>query len=167
MKSLLEQLRTSQAWQETVQQTPASDQAKTAESTSTPASSESGQSNTSTEAAATTTSVASLLSQLESSLTWAAAIPSPPVLSPPIYASTTPTHAPRTNASYSSTQPVVHTLCLSPTPRQDTRSYTFQQALPHLVQLSDDPNFVATLSQVRGFHFHQTAPHIVWCRAHI
>jgi len=33
--------------------------------------------------------------------------------------------------------------------KQDTRGFTFQQSLPHLTRLSDDPSFVAAVAQLR------------------
>lgn len=160
MKSLLEQLRVSQAWQDTIQQAPADppEKAKTAEPASTTPSDESEHSQSTSgepEATPAVSSVAALLSQLESSTAWPAAVSSPPVPSAPIYASATHIYtASRASASSSSTLPPVTTPSQpterSSAPRQDVRSYTFQQALPYLAQLSEDPNFVASLSQVWG-----------------
>jgi len=152
VKSLLEQLRTSQAWQDTVE----TDHAKASATNPTHTANEPGPStslpSTDGEGTSTGSSVASLLSQLQSSPTWSTAqpVPSPPTRSPPVYAPTTLAYTPGANALASTTP-----FRLSPSrgassaARQDVRSYTFQQALPHLAQLSDDPNFVASLSTMK------------------
>lgn len=101
-------------------------------------------------------SVASLLSQLQASPTIGAIIGSAPAISPhtppppPAVVSTIPSswHPPLVPAEplrASSTAPSL------PTPaarKQDLRSCTFQQSLPYLARLSEDPGFVESVRRV-------------------
>ena len=153
VKSLLEQLRTSQAWQDTIDQAPS--QPTNADLTPYAANEpgpSSGSPLANSEAAPTGSSVAALLSQLQSSPTWSAAVPSPPTHSPPVCVPTTSAYVSAVSTSASDTS-----LRRSPSrglplaARQDVRSYTFQQALPLLARLSEDPDFVALLSKVCTF----------------
>ncbi|OCH95871.1 alpha/beta-hydrolase, partial [Obba rivulosa] len=92
-------------------------------------------------------SVASLLSQLQGSSSVAAVAGSaPPIETPVVQASA---------ASSSSYRPPEHVPTHRPTTRphsahpRDLRSCTFQQALPHLARLSEDPRFVAAISAMK------------------
>lgn len=129
VKALLDQLRVSQAWQEvTTSYTPGPDDEVP------PGSSED---QLAASPAATSTSVASLLSQLH-------AFPS---LSPPRPGNEDYGHlAPSASRSQESTSSVVPPVF--PHAKTDTRSYTFQQALPYLAQLAEKPEFVKILHQV-------------------
>lgn len=136
MKALLDQLRVSQAWQEIVVSAPTDGKENSDE-----------QPLPSVIAAqpSSSASVASLLSQLQSSPSWAAVPPGAP---------TKPTEPyighPTAPASVSNESPPPLAVAPVPSPKrpQDPRSYTFQQALPHIAQLADDPGFVAAIKQV-------------------
>ena len=112
VKALLEQLRTSQAWQDTVA-------GATVAPTPSPAS-----------AQPPTASVAALLSRLQTSSS--APIP----VTDPEKVSTPP-----------EPQPPLPAVAQSPSRTQDVKSYTFQQSLPVLAQLSDDPSFISFIAQ--------------------
>ncbi|KAF8897174.1 hypothetical protein BD779DRAFT_1465429 [Infundibulicybe gibba] len=133
VKALLDQLRASQAWQNVAEPSAVSltdsDQAPRA----TPPSASS--------------SVASLLSQLHPG-------PNPP-------AWTQPTAAPETSAIGRSTDTIptpTTEQTITPPPidpsyrrkNQDIKTYSFQQALPHIARLSEDAAFVETLKKLKS-----------------
>ncbi|KAJ7672869.1 hypothetical protein B0H17DRAFT_1083665 [Mycena rosella] len=129
VKALLDRLRTSQAWQTLV-----TAQAQTQEQPSTPQPAPSG-----TETPASSTSVAALLSQLNS-----APAPAPPAEHPRqvlVAAPPSPTKQPETPPSPPPPAPYAVT--------EDVRSLTFQQALPRLAQLSDDPAVVSAIERLK------------------
>ena len=130
VKALLDQLRVSQAWQEvTTLYTPGPDDEVP------PGSSEAEDQPASP--AATSTSVASLLSQLHAY----------PSSSHPRPSDEDPGHlVPSASRLHESTPSVA--VPVLPQVKTDTRSYTFQQALPYLVQVADDSAFVKILHQV-------------------
>lgn len=128
VKALLDQLRVSQAWQDIAA----------------PPAPESGSSSTNSDepksSASASTSVASLLSQLQASSS-----PSAPVTNPH------KRHAGWSNVPSQQLHDPDSLLpgVALPSPRKkDTRAYTFQQALPHIAQLADDPDFVAAIKKV-------------------
>ncbi|KAG6918242.1 hypothetical protein DXG01_015835 [Tephrocybe rancida] len=129
VKALLDQLRVSQAWKDAV--APQAQESQPApvliEQQETPVATNSK--------APVTSSVAALLSQLQS--------PS----SPP--SSSTSTDA--VIARSIPLQPLVPTLYDTPPIRDtpDPRTLTFQQALPLLAQLGDDPKLVAVITQLK------------------
>lgn len=126
MKALLDQLRVSQAWQEVTSPSTQNDETPSRSSDEQPASS----------STATSTSVASLLSQLHS------LPPLPPPLSRDEDSSHKAQPAPRRH------EPTPPAVPVPPRVQTDTRSYTFQQALPYLAQLVEDPGFVDVIKQV-------------------
>jgi len=135
---LLDQLRSSQAWQEVVPRPRG-----TARTSAEPASqSESSRARS----PSPSSSVASLLSQLQPS-----ASGSWPPLPPSRSASIEYQHP--TSTSISTVNPILP----QPSPstsharKPDLKSHTFQQALPHLAQLSEDATFVASITQVWPF----------------
>lgn len=134
MKALLDQLRGSQAWKE-VAAPPA----------------EIGQaSDDQVTAAGPSTSVASLLSQLQSAPSWGAAGPaSTDVSRPPPRALVTSRPFPEPLTPLSPEPAPAVALAARP---EDLRSCTFQQALPHIAQLANDPGFVAAIKQVLFSH---------------
>ncbi|KAG6864580.1 hypothetical protein C0991_008490 [Blastosporella zonata] len=132
VKALLDQLRVSQAWkdavapqtQESQSSSPASEQqaAPVAASVNLPQT-------------ASSASVATLLSQLQPS-TWRSSQP----------------NANNTIIGHSlAPPPAVPPLSSTPSVRntQDPRTLTFQQALPLIAQLADDPKFVAAITQLK------------------
>jgi hypothetical protein len=138
VKALLDQLRVSQAWKE-IAAPPAPE---IGSSSGDPE--EGGASPVNPvfpPSASTSTSVASLLSQLQAS----------PSLTPPTSTrnrddgrSVTPSPQ-----FYDPSPSQAAAAAVLPSPRKkDTRAYTFQQALPHIVQLANDPGFVAAVRQV-------------------
>jgi hypothetical protein len=158
VKSLLEQLRTSQAWQDTIDQVPSQAKEPNADLTPHTANEQSpstGSSSINRESIATGTSVASLLSQLQSSPSWSAVVSSPTRPPPPAYAPTTSAFVSTMRVSVSEASPGRSpSRGISISAPKDVRSYTFQQALPLLAQLSSDPDFVALLSKVCTFCAH-------------
>ncbi|RDB20544.1 hypothetical protein Hypma_012457 [Hypsizygus marmoreus] len=140
VKALLDQLRASQAWQEVVvppAPEPAPSLPPNLEPQSAPVDA--------TASSSSLSSVASLLSQLQSSPSWSAVSSTPPTSSTseedaPLSAA--PLQQPTSSSSIESLSPPKK----SP---QDPRSYTFQQALPHLAQLADDPGFVVAITQMK------------------
>ncbi|KAA1466046.1 hypothetical protein DENSPDRAFT_876203 [Dentipellis sp. KUC8613] len=160
VKALLDSLRASQAWAETISSSP-----NTNATALDPAPNPSpllpppvrpvtvGQDEAGPEAgpssSGSTTSVAALLSQLQASSSavsnsHAAEPPHPPAVVPPI-----PIRTRQPSASYVPQEPVQ----LAPTPssarKQDLRSLSFQQALPHLVKLAEDPSFVEAVTKMK------------------
>ncbi|KAF5388219.1 hypothetical protein D9615_000056 [Tricholomella constricta] len=138
VKALLDQLRVSQAWQQAVAPTPLEPQESpaTVDQELAPVPSSPGPSAIPS-ALATSTSVAALLSQLQSSPSW-----------PPSNA-TISEHNPGNPMP-----PVTVELASPPTPPRpkkipDPKSLTFQQALPHLARLGDDPGFVAAITRLK------------------
>ncbi|KAG6813449.1 hypothetical protein H0H92_010783 [Tricholoma furcatifolium] len=130
VKALLDQLRVSQAWKDAVAPQ------VVAEPTSSPPES----SSLGTSSGPSTPSVASLLSQLQSS--------EPEVHSQRTVDVIDVTHA----TSIEPAQPFSTTLRSENAPikkTQDLRYLTFQQALPHLAQLAEDSRFVATVRQLK------------------
>lgn len=146
VKALLDQLRVSQAWQDI-----AAPPAPELGSSSTNSDEHEPESTTSdpsppvasTSASASETSVASLLSQLQASSS-----PSPPTV--PL------TNPHKRHAGWSNVPsqqlrdpgPLLPGAALLSPRKKDTRAYTFQQALPHIAQLADDPDFVAAIKKV-------------------
>ncbi|KAI0721973.1 hypothetical protein C8T65DRAFT_705024 [Cerioporus squamosus] len=104
-------------------------------------------------------SVALLLSQLQASSSFNAAV-GPSRTPAPTSASSRPQYvpsasggsrAPGPNTSEDAPATTSNTPPSAPhTPRQDLRSCTFQQALPHLARLSEDPDFVKALTTMRS-----------------
>ncbi|OBZ71840.1 hypothetical protein A0H81_08216 [Grifola frondosa] len=174
VKALLEQLRSSQAWQESISPEPIPTASTASTEALSPAAhagiqpadsahdrvlhhrpADSGiRTRTSDSAAvsqATTlsSSVASLLSQLQAppSFTNTAFVP----LVPPAQ----PSGIGHVSQPFSSFQPSIPEPAPVPAPlpssarKQDLRSCSFQQALPHLAQLSEDPDFVAAISTMK------------------
>ncbi|KAF8211554.1 hypothetical protein K438DRAFT_1807509 [Mycena galopus ATCC 62051] len=125
VKALLDRLRASQAWQSVVNPPPETQPApSSSRSEPTPGSS----------------SVAALLSQLNS-----APVPAPPSTQP-VAASSNTRPLPSPSKDYIRPPP--------PPPEsyalaEDVRSLTFQQALPRLAQLSDDPAVVSTIQKLK------------------
>ncbi|KAG1739838.1 uncharacterized protein EDB91DRAFT_1134042 [Suillus paluster] len=134
IKALLEQLRSSQAWQESI----GVDTGGIAK----------------TDASNSSSSVADLLSQLNSS-EWL--IPSRPSQPSPSHFTTQQTslQLSQTPASQSTPQPSENSVheavagTRASTRGQDLRMMSFQQALPHLTQLAESANFVAAVARVR------------------
>ncbi|TFY60271.1 hypothetical protein EVG20_g7480 [Dentipellis fragilis] len=160
VKALLDSLRASQAWAETISSSP-----NTNATALDPATNPSpllpppvppvtvGQDETSPEAgppsSGSTTSVAALLSQLQAS---SSAVPSAHPPEPPrrpAVVPPTPIQTRQPSIPYVPNEPAQ----LAPTPssarRQDLRSLTFQQALPHLVKLAEDPSFVEAVTKMK------------------
>ncbi|KIL00457.1 hypothetical protein PAXRUDRAFT_821650 [Paxillus rubicundulus Ve08.2h10] len=152
IKALLDQLRSSQAWQETLNSgaQPASEPPVGAqEPLPTCLSADDGQSESKAHAPDTTpsTSVASLLSQLKSS-EWA----SNPSRTRGAHASSQPTHAPPQGPLlFQPEQRPPRPTATSSTSAcvQDARHMSFQQALPHLTRLSGNPEFVASVARLQ------------------
>ncbi|KAG8218316.1 hypothetical protein J3R82DRAFT_3930 [Butyriboletus roseoflavus] len=150
VKALLDQLRTSQVWQDTLISTSShiDSEQRTEVRESPPSTLEDVQGESRTQSA----SVASLLSQLRTSESTSIAINTPPV------SDTRTVHKssrniprpsqelPPTQSEHRTPRPAVAT---SSTRVQDTRSISFQQALPHLTQLASDPGFLTDVSRLR------------------
>jgi len=140
VKALLDRLRASQAWQNIVNTPPAPEQQQP------PAS---GSGSEPTPGASTSTSVAALLSQLNS-------VPAP--VPAPTPTPTQPAAGP-SNARRPAPSPSKDSAFPTPPPppatsapyvlTEDVRSLTFQQALPRLAQLSDDPAVVSTIQKLK------------------
>lgn len=139
MTALLEKLRSSQAWAE-IQNEPSPPepavpralvQGQVATPNTQPDLLKIGNNDSNLTANKDATSVANLLSQLSSEA---------------------PSNSPgysRSPQSYSSsTPPSTSTAVPNAFPRKDVRSYTFQQSLPYLAQLSEDPLFLDAISKV-------------------
>jgi hypothetical protein len=140
VKALLDQLRSSQAWQETV-----------AQSTVTnghPANLSPSVNTKDSEAATTSTprsTVAALLSQLQ-------ATASPTNVDPPDIERPTAGLAPEQHSTASPSR----------TRNEDLTSLTFQQALPALAQLAEDASFVSLITQAGPLRFWRQH-HILTC----
>lgn len=158
---MLEQLRTSQAWQDNINtdNTQASKLEKIASSIPGPSL---PVEEVSALASSSISSVASLLSQLQSSPTWSSVTtPSATSLSPPANVPGPPVKGPGLPSILQSqankfalekqpdSQPHHATSTPSSARTQDLRSFTYQQSLSHIAELSDDPDFVELLSEVR------------------
>ncbi|KAJ6627411.1 hypothetical protein B0H10DRAFT_1994408 [Mycena sp. CBHHK59/15] len=127
VKALLDKLRSSQAWQKLV---------TTQDTAADPCVSQPSPSQSTTAAPLGTTSVATLLSQLSSSPTWPPPAPPAAIGAPKIS-----THAPASSPASPTPAPYVFS--------EDVRSLTFQQALPRLAQLSEDPDVRSTIEELR------------------
>lgn len=156
VKALLDQLRASRLWQDTLNSNPSHINSEHhPEVRESPASSLQdiqGQSRAQSSDTAPPASVASLLSQLRSSEWTSIAINTPPSDTRTIHQSSRniprPSQdPPPTQAEYRTPRPVAST---SSAPVQDIRSMSFQQALPHLTQLASDPQFLTVISRVRA-----------------
>ncbi|TFK56032.1 hypothetical protein OE88DRAFT_1641774 [Heliocybe sulcata] len=121
IKALLDQLRTSQAWQDSV----ASGNPDEAVPQTQPSEPPPTQPHT---------SIASLLSQLQ---------PSPSYAFTNVEATLPKPHPPRPTPSQAATA-----VLPSSARKQDVRWLSFQQALPHIAQLSDDLSFSSTIAQI-------------------
>ena len=153
VKALLDQLRASQVWQDTLNSesnTGSEKQAGIRESPPSMLEDAPGESRARSSDAAPPTSVASLLSQLRTSAN------TPPVSSTRITHQSTrniprPSQdLPPTESEHRTPRPDVATS--STLAVQDIRSISFQQALPHLTQLASDPEFLTAVSRVRSIH---------------
>jgi len=138
--ALLEKLRSSQAWAE-IQNEPsqpelAAPRAPVKEETVAPTAQpdplDTVKDDPITTANRDVTSVANLLSQLSSEVPSIGPAHSHP---PQFYSSSTP--------------PNVSTAMHKSLPKKDVRSFTFQQSLPYLAQLSEDPVFLDAVSKLR------------------
>lgn len=143
VKALLDRLRASQAWQNLVNTTiPESAPAPAPASTSEPT-------------GETSTSVAALLSQLNSRPTRPAEDPRKHVSTPNTSLNQSlnpnPTPTPVLKPSQSPSKDSV-TAAPPPPVAEDVRALTFQQTLPRLAQLTDDPALVAALEKARPCH---------------
>ncbi|KAJ7283372.1 hypothetical protein C8J57DRAFT_1432524 [Mycena rebaudengoi] len=126
VKALLDKLRTSQAWQNLVQN-------QEGQSTSSQSDASVAQSAT---VAPPSASVAALLSQLNSSST-----------RPPAHASAEPQPIP-----FPASEPPAQAPAPGPAPRifsEDVRSLTFQQALPRIAELSENSDVASTIEKLR------------------
>jgi hypothetical protein len=159
VKALLDQLRASQVWQDTLNsksQIGSEQQAEVRESPASALEDAQGESRAQPSGAAPPASVASLLSQLRTSERTSLAITTPPVSSTPT------THQLTRNIPRPPSQDLPPTQSEHRTPRpdvatssahvQDIRSMSFQQGLPHLTQLASDPGFLSAVSRVRFIH---------------
>jgi len=130
VKALLNQLRFSQAWQDALSTPPA--HTIVADAPAAVGTTQAAPANSSS-----VPSVATLLSQLQSA---------------PAISESRPT-APSTHQPHQPHQPSIEPpprIATTPVPsQQDVKSYTFQQALPHLAQLSEDSNFVRPVTQIK------------------
>ncbi|KAH7930045.1 hypothetical protein BV22DRAFT_85863 [Leucogyrophana mollusca] len=150
IKALLEQLRSSQAWQETV-----STEAPPEEVPPTPSAPSRlpGEDDTDRPKATPldpTPSVASLLSQLKSSQAWSS-IPrtaGPSQARPPHHVSQSSSDPATRLPERTKPQVPVSAPATTRSLGRDARSMTFQQALPSLTQMAEDPEFVASIARV-------------------
>ncbi|KAH0839595.1 hypothetical protein J3R83DRAFT_511 [Lanmaoa asiatica] len=156
VKALLDQLRASQAWQDTLNSSPShigpEQHAEVRESFASTSEDVQGESRAQSPVTAPPASVTSLLSQLRTSEWTSTAINTPPV------SKTRTAHQlsrdiprpsqepPPTQLEHRTPRPIAAT---SSTRVQDIRSMSFQQALPHLTQLASDPGFIADVSRLR------------------
>lgn len=158
VQALLDQLRASQVWRDTLNSTSShinsEQRAEVPESTPSTLEDIPGESRAQSPDIAPPASVASLLSQLRTSEWTSVAISTPPV------SGSRTTHQPSQNISPPSqdlpTKPEHRTprpdVATSFTHVQDIRSMSFQQALPRLTQLASDPGFLTAVSRVRFIH---------------
>jgi len=144
VKALLDQLRSSQAWQDVVSAGPSSiPVASVTQATPSPSNL-----NPSQPGESPTNSVASLLSQLQSSPSLSSA------KSQPVQAEVVVADPRLASTSTSSYYPTTPSSFISPSSsdaigREDVKSFTFQQALPRLGLLSENPAFVAAVAQLK------------------
>lgn len=159
VKALLDQLKASQVWQDTLSSTSShvgpGYHGVVRESPASTLEDVQGESNAQSSDALPSPSVASLLSQLRTSI----ATNTPPVSN----TRTAPNESSRDIPRPSQELPPTRSEHLDRTPRpvaatsstrvQDIRSLSFQQALPHLTQLASDPAFLTAVSRVRFIHY--------------
>lgn len=110
-------------------------------------------------------SVASLLSQLQSSTGVASVVRHPPPPGPEGFPTTGHVHPPyaslpvitansspaRASSSFIPSEAGTSSESVAPVRKQDARVMSFQQALPRLAQMSEDAEFVEAVKQVRLF----------------
>ncbi|KAI0356681.1 alpha/beta-hydrolase [Trametes cingulata] len=182
IQALLDQLRSSEAWQKAVNanaaagattQVPAPSNAAAAAASSSGTvndtispsdvphaalSSLQAPETTSQPGPSNSQSVASLLSQLQASSTFAAAVAGPsgtpgPSLSARVHPPAGSSDFPGPDAALPASTTTVTTSAPAPSPtprRQDLRACTFQQALPHLARLAGDDGFLKALTAMRA-----------------
>ncbi|KAF9468856.1 hypothetical protein BDZ94DRAFT_1244758 [Collybia nuda] len=141
VKALLDQLRVSQAWQDITTSSlpePDSPSANIDERANVPA--------PPAVSTATSASVASLLSQLQASSSPSIYIPNAPSINTHKRSFGWPTIP--SQQLHGPAPPLLSEAAL-PSTRKDTSSYTFQQALPHIAQLADDPKFVEAIRKMK------------------
>ncbi|KAH7888087.1 hypothetical protein F5I97DRAFT_950711 [Phlebopus sp. FC_14] len=164
VKALLERLKSSQAWQETMDADPSRPAQELTSPSVVPESSSSqgGQADSPAFHATSitpSTSVASLLSQLQSSA-WNSAPSSDtsqssqPSLHTTLSRQNYKSVSESPFASQSDQRPARTVNTAGPPPSshkrvQDARSMSFQQALPHLTQLTESPEFVASVARLQ------------------
>ncbi|KAL0949804.1 hypothetical protein HGRIS_009840 [Hohenbuehelia grisea] len=139
VKALLDKLRSSQAWQESIApESQANSNTTDALETPTPVPPTSG-------------SVASLLSQLQDSTSHPSASYQPEhhASSEPQPAFTQSPAHPQHTYSYHEHDPNAYQPMSSSRPVQDLKTYTFQQALPVLGHMADDPAFVTRVKEMK------------------
>ncbi|KAF7980885.1 hypothetical protein HWV62_36057 [Athelia sp. TMB] len=151
VQSLLAQLRASQAWQAIDPlATPGPSSAHPTTQLTPVEPPEASPENTTSNTAA---SVASLLSQLQASSALTRAPPHPSPTAAPLLRAPPPTRSTVSEResydSHTKSQPV-SSGSTSSAVRQDRRAFTFQQSLPHLAQLSEDPGIISALSEMRN-----------------
>ncbi|KAF7330781.1 hypothetical protein MVEN_02417300 [Mycena venus] len=147
VKALLDRLRASQAWQDLVNTPPSAPEQQ--QQTAAP----SGSSDA-TPGSSTSSSVAALLSQLNSAPAPApVSVPTRPVPGPSNASRLQPHLSPSRDYDYASYLPPPPPVPVpAPAPYvqpEDVRSLTFQQALPRLAQLSDDPAVVSAIQKLK------------------
>lgn len=153
VKALLDQLRTSQAWQDTLN-SPRIGPEHLRESSATTLEDGQPESRPHSPDSLPPTSVASLLSQLRTSPCNPSPINTPPV--PDVCTAHESSHdTPRPSQGLPPTPP--HSTprpvsAAAPAHVQDIRSLSFQQALPHLTRLAVDPSFLSAVSRVRSIY---------------
>lgn len=146
VKALLDKLRLSQAWQEAVTEPPPPSRPDVQQPSS---SSSSNPSSTATATASPSTSVASLLSQLQSS----------PSFSWPPRPTDHAVNSIPTNPTPIATNNRLGDARSSHGKVADIKHVTYQQSLPLLAQLSEDPKFVASITEVRSRFDHGPLAH--------
>lgn len=158
VKALLDQLRSSQVWQDTLNSSSShagsEPHAEVREAPASALEDVQGESRPPSSDTAPPASVASLLSQLRTSEWTSIANNTPPVSNPRT------THQlsrdiprpsqelPPRQSAHRAPQPVVATSSTRVQDCQDIRFISFQQALPHLTQLASDPDFLTAVSRV-------------------
>ncbi|KAG9317139.1 hypothetical protein JVU11DRAFT_1331 [Chiua virens] len=155
IKTLLDQLRASQAWRDTLNSNSSNVASEHhADAQSSPASLDNVQREPraqSADEAPPPPSVAALLSQLRTSEWTSVAINTPPMSN----ARAVPhpsRNIPRPSQEQPPSQPeqcAPKLAAVSSKAVQGIRSMSFQQALPHLTELADDPGFLAAISRLR------------------